>query len=621
MNSDRDHPVEFATLVKALRSRSCSHPDQRIYTYLLDGEAEGGHLTFADLDRRARAIGALLQSYGASGERALLLYPAGLEFIAAFFGCLYAGVIAVPVPSPNPAQPQRTLSRLRAIADDARPSIALTTSSILSRIQTLIAAADVEGPFAAASEPTAIRWVATDRIDAGAAQNWQDPAVNGCSVALLQYTSGSTTAPRGVIVSHDNLIHNSRLISQAFEVTPDTISVTWLPVFHDMGLTNGIIQPLLNGRQCYLMSPQSFLQRPLRWLQAISRYGASISGGPNFAFELCSRKATAEQCATLDLSSWRAAYTGAEPICADTLRRFAAAFALTGFRPESFYPCYGLAEATLMVSGGLLHDEPVLYTTDVAALERNREAPPSHLRRNLRTLVGCGRAIPGSRIVIVEPESMTACAPDIIGEIWVSGRSVAAGYWNRPQDTESTFHASLSDTLEGPFLRTGDLGFMHEGELFVTGRLKDLIILDGRNIYPHDIELTVEQCHPAIRPGCSAAFSADLPGERLIVAAEIDRHYRSPSHNGSQRSLAQARMPFDPGEVVRAVRRAVAEEHDVRAHSVVLLKAGSLPRTPSGKLQRHALRSSYLNGSLSTLSDAPDSAHIRLQRVVASAPQ
>ena len=325
------------------------------------------------------------------------------------------------------------------------------------------------------------------------------------------------------MVSHGNLLENSAHISQAFEITPDTVSVTWLPVFHDMGLTNGIIQPLCGGRQCVLMPPQSFLQRPVRWLQAISRYKATISGGPNFAYEMCARKITPEQRDALDLSSWKVAYNGAEPVRADTLERFAATFASCGFRPSSFYPCYGLAEATLIVTGGLVKDEPIVCTTDVAALEHNAVVETSERQLNTRKLVGCGHAMADTKIVIVHPESSTACAHDEIGEIWVSGPSVTQGYWNQPEETERTFHAYLADTGEGPFLRTGDLGFLRDGELFVTGRLKDLIIIGGRNLYPHDIELTVEQSHAAVRPGCCVAFSVDVADEeRLIIAAEVE---------------------------------------------------------------------------------------------------
>ncbi len=568
-----------------------------MYAYLVDGEIEAAHLTHEALDRQARAIGAILQSYRARGERALLLYPAGLEFIPAFFGCLCAGVIAVPLPAPNMAQPYRTVPRLRAIANDAQPMLVLTTSSILAK---------VEGLFTQAPELRTLHWLATDKIAASAADEWHEPAVAANTLALLQYTSGSTAAPRGVMVSHENLLQNSANISQAFEIGPETVSVTWLPFFHDMGLTNGIVQPLYGGRQCVIMAPQSFLQRPARWLQAISRYKAAISGGPNFAYEMCARKISPEHRDGLDLSSWKVAYNGAEPVRAETLKRFAAAFSSCGFRPSFFYPCYGLAEATLIVSGGLMKDEPVLCTTRVAALEHNGVAEASDAAQNARTLVGCGRAMPDTKIVVAHPESMTACAPDEVGEIWVSSPSVTQGYWNRPEETEQIFHAYLADIGEGPFLRTGDLGFLRDGELFVTGRLKDLIIIGGRNLYPNDIEFTVEQSHAAVRPGCCVAFSVDVADdERLIVAAEVERRYQPERHqlNGEARDRSPAsshnrRSPADLDAVVRTIRRAVAEEHDVRVHAVVLLRAGGIPKTPSGKIQRRVCEARFRDGTL-----------------------
>jgi acyl-CoA synthetase (AMP-forming)/AMP-acid ligase II len=585
--------AKASTLVELLRSRALHQPEQRIYTYLIDGETEGANLTFAALDWQARAIGAVLQSRKASGERALLLYPAGLEFISAFFGCLYAGVIAVPLPPPNMAQPQRTLPRLRIIANDTQPMLALTTSSIRSKL---------EGLFAQAPELQTMRWMATDKVVSSAAQDWRSPEATGNTLALLQYTSGSTTVPRGVMVSHENLLENSAHISEAFEITSNTVSVTWLPVFHDMGLTNGIIQPMYAGRGCVLMPPQSFLQRPVRWLRAISHYKATISGGPNFAYEMCARKITSEQRGTLDLSNWNVAYNGAEPVRADTLKRFAAAFASCGFRPNFFYPCYGLAEATLIVSGGVVKNQPILCTTKVAALERNDVVETCDQQLNVRTLVGCGHAMPDTKIVIVHPESLTACSDNEVGEIWVSGPSVTHGYWNRPAETEVTFHAHLADTGEGPFLRTGDLGFLRDGELFVTGRLKDLIIIGGRNLYPQDIELTVEQSHAAVRPGCCVAFSVDVADEeRLVIAAEVERRYlradRCRQDTGAG-SYLKGLPPQDAEAVSRAIRRAVAEEHDVRVHAAVLLRAGSIPKTPSGKVQRSVCEARFRDGTL-----------------------
>ena len=589
--------VEFSTLVEILRWRALQQPDQRIYTFLFDGEEEGDHLTHATLDCQARSIGALLQSYQAGGKRALLLYPAGLEFIAAFFGCLYAGVIAVPLPPPNLTQPQRTVPRLRTIINDAQPSVVLTTSAIYSNI---------EGLFAQAPELQKMRWLATDKSTGGLAREWRDPEVTSNTLALLQYTSGSTAEPKGVIISHGNLLHNSAYIHRLFALDPNGVTVTWLPAFHDMGLTNGIIQPVYKGRPCYLMPSVSFLMRPIRWLQAVSRYKATISGGPNFAYELCTRGITPEQRETLDLSNWDVAYNGAESVRADTIRRFIAAFASCGFRPGAFHPCYGLAEATLLVSGGSLRDE-MFRTIQVAALERNHIAEACAQDQNVRTLVGSGHALHDTKIVIAHPESMTACGPDQVGEIWVSGPSVTQGYWNRPEETERVCRAYLKDTGEGPFLRTGDLGFMKHGELFVTGRLKDLIIISGRNLYPQDIELTVEQSHPALRLACCAAFSVDVGGEeRLIIAAEVEPRYQPAARSaldGEVRAHSNGRLPLEVEAVVRAIRRAVAEEHDVRVHKVVLLRAGRIPKTTSGKVQRHACQASFLKGTLESLGE------------------
>ena len=587
-----------STLIDLLRERAQREPDARIYSYLVDGEVEGAHLSHGALDRQARAIGAMLQGYHAAGERALMLYPAGLEFISAFFGCLYAGVTAVPVPHLNIAQPQRTLARLLTISSDAQPTLVLTTASILSK---------VEGLFAQAPELRAMRWIATDQIPDDAASNWRDPAVTGSALALLQYTSGSTAVPRGVMVTHENIMRNCAHIKRAFEITADSVSVMWLPVFHDMGLTNGIIQPIYSGRLCVLMPPQSFLQRPLRWIQAISRYHATISGGPNFAYDMCARRITPEQRAGLDLSSWRVAYNGAEPVRADTLKRFAEAFASCGFRPRSSYPCYGLAEATLIVSGGQVDDDPVLCTTRVAALDHNAIAAASDPHQIVRTLVGCGRAMHGTKIIVVHPETMLACAPDEIGEIWVSSPSVAQGYWKRPDETAYTFNAFRSDTREGPYLRTGDLGFLKDGELFVTGRLKDLIIIGGRNLYPNDIELTVEQSHASVRSGGCAAFSVDVTDdERLIVAAEVERRQaadpaRANGVDQTHSANGYRRNPWTHeglDAVVRAIRRAVSEQHDIRVHAVVLLRAGGIPRTPSGKVQRRICQAQFRDGTL-----------------------
>ena len=477
------------TLVELLRWRGTHQPDRLAYTFLVDGENVERNLTYGELDRQARAIGATLQQMGAAGERVLLLYPSGLDYIAAFFGCLYAGAIAVTA---YPPHFNRSLERIEAIVADAQASIALTTSTFLAKTAQW---------FVEAPDLATLRWLATDTLEA-TEDTWQEPHINSHSLAFFQYTSGSTGTPKGVMLSHANLLHNVSMLQSTGQHTEHDVVVGWLPLYHDMGLIGTILHPMYVGCPSILMAPIAFLQRPYRWLQAISRYGATISCGPNFAYDLCIRKITPAQRATLDLSSWKMAFNGAEPIRHDTLERFAETFASCGFRHEVFYPCYGLAEATLIVTGGQQATRPVAHTVQKLALEQQQLAVPANDMAAAQTLVGCGQALSTQQqIVIVDPDSQTLCPPDHIGEIWVAGPSVAQGYWNRPAETAETFQAYLL-TGEGPFLRTGDLGFLHAGELFITGRRKDVIIIRGSNHYPQDIELTVERSHPALRPTC-----------------------------------------------------------------------------------------------------------------------
>lgn len=580
--------AEASTLLEVLRWRAFHQPDQRAYTFLVDGEAEEIHLTYCDLDRQARAIGAWLQLSGATGEPVLLLLSPGLEYVAAFFGCLYAGSIAVPAYLPRFKQ---GWDRLKAIATDVRAAVGITTSEVLSRADSSLAHGHDLG---------SLRWLAIDRIEAGVKPEWKELGSRPGQIALVQYTSGSTAEPKGVMVSHGNLMKNSAIIHQRFEHSPRSRGVIWLPPYHDMGLIGGIVQPVYGGFPVTLMSPLAFLMRPLRWLQAISRTRGTTSGGPNFAYDLCTRKISPERRAGLDLSCWKVAFNGSEPVRQDTLERFVAAFERCGFRPDAFYPCYGLAEATLFVTGRSTVSQPVIHTVQQAALDHGKVAP-SAKDTGARSLVGCGHTAPDLKIVIVDPERTTRCAPDEIGEIWVSGPSVALGYWNRPEETEHTFKAYLANTGEGPFLRTGDLGYFQNENLFVTGRLKDVIIIGGRNHYPQDIEQTAEGSHPALRAGCCAVFSADFAGEeRLIVVAEVERRYRPArfQHDVAANGDPNHYRPLDADEVVTAIRRAVAENHDLSIHSVLLLKTGSIPKTSSGKIQRQACRSSFLDGSL-----------------------
>src|SRR5262245_9813870 len=436
-----------SNLVDLLRHRAAHQPSDVAFYYLIDGEDEEIRWTYSELDRRARAIAAWLQSLGLQGERALLLYPAGLDFIAAFFGCVYAGVVAVPA---YPPRKNRSLERIEAIADDAEAKVALTSQEVLERVQGVLD----ENPAL-----RSLHWGMTDQFPPGMEHDWHAPDVHGDTLAFLQYTSGSTGTPKGVMLTHANLMHNSASIAYAFEHTRSTIGVFWLPSYHDMGLIGGILQPLYIGQPTVLMSPMSFLQKPFRWLKAISRFRATIGGGPNFAYDLCVRKVTPEQRATLDLSSWALAFNGAEPVRAETLDAFAKMFEPVGFRRAAFYPCYGMAEATLIVTGGFKAALPVVRTFDAEAIESNKVVDALADEEGARELVGSGGKLLDQRIVIAHPEHMTTMPPDQVGEIWVAGPSVAQGYWNRPEETQHTFRAYLKDTGEGPFLRTGDLGF------------------------------------------------------------------------------------------------------------------------------------------------------------------
>ena len=476
------------TIVDILRYRAVHQPDKLAFTFLPDGETAGDRLTYRELDRISRAIAAQLQTLGLSGERALLLYSPGLDYLAAFFGCLYARVVAV---SAYPPSNRRNTPRIKAVVTDAQAAIALTKAAMLPKVQSLLANKTDLGN---------LQWLITDSLDSGIEDSWQKPFINRDTLAFLQYTSGSTGTPKGVMVSHGNLLHNAAITHHLMEHSPSSKFISWLPLYHDMGLVGGILQPLYGGFPCILMPPASFLQRPYRWLQAISHYKGTTSGAPNFAYELCIHKITLEQQETLDLRSWSVAFNGAEPIKHNTLERFHEKFAANGFRKQAFYPCYGMAEATLIVAGGLKTAMPVIKTIQADTLESNQVVEASvENNENTRSLVGCGQTLSEQQIVITNPKTLTRCLPNEIGEIWVSGPSVSQGYWNRTEETRQTFHAYQSDTGKGPFLRTGDLGFLHNGELFVTGRAKDLIIIHGRNLYPQDIELTAEHSHSALR--------------------------------------------------------------------------------------------------------------------------
>jgi acyl-CoA synthetase (AMP-forming)/AMP-acid ligase II len=560
-----------STLVDALRQRAETQADRVAFRFVSDHTLREQTVTYAELDRRARTLAAELARRGARGGRALLLHPPGLEYISALIGCFYAGVIAVPAYPPGAGRP---MARLAGIVEDAHAEWALSTARALESVMPLV---QTERGL------TNLQWIASDQLDGAGAGPLADlvaPATD--SLALLQYTSGSTSAPKGVMVSHGNFVHNIKsLFSRAGMNSEDRV-VAWLPPYHDMGLVGAILLPLYMGVQSILITPSTFLKRPGVWLSAITQFGGTVSGGPNFGYELCVRRLNAEQRAAFDLRNWRVAFSGAERVSPDTLQRFADAFGACGFDPKAYAPCYGLAEATLGVSFAIPGETTPIEAFDAQAMATGR-ARPAQPGEASCTLVGCGPALDGVEIRIVDPDTSRPKAAGETGEIWVQSPSVAGGYWNQPELSQETFAAALhgDEGGTGRYLRTGDLGFMRGEQLFVTGRIKDLIILGGVNYYPEDIETTVARCHAELH-GAVAAFSVDHESqERLVVICEIN-----------------AKREASDDEMAKAVRKAVADKLELAVHDVLFVRAGGLPRTSSGKLQRRLSRQLYIEGRL-----------------------
>lgn len=565
--------MQFNTLIDLLNYRTLDQPEQKTYTFLQDGETETDSLTYQILEQQAKAIAANLQSLDAKGERVLLLYPPGLEFMAGFFGCLYGGAIAIPA---YPPRPDQSLSRLEGIVADAQAKLILTTKPLLPYLK---------GRFAQNSILAKIQLLdANNIITQNLESHWQEPNINGDTLAFLQYTSGSTGKPKGVMITHKNVLHNLAMGHEQSEITPESLTVTWLPFGHNTGLVVGVLQPLYGNFPVKIMSPLDFLQKPFRWLMAISRYKATQSLAPNFAYDLVCFQTTPEERAMLDLSNWELAVSGAEPIRAETFERFIKTFQPYGFRPEALTAGYGMAESVFGISLALRTEPPVILNVDKAEFTKNRVLVALDENDSTQKIVSCGRAGSEEKILIVNPETLTECANSQVGEIWVSSLSITQGYWNKPQATAETFHNYLKDTQEGPFLRTGDLGFLLNDKLFVTGRLKDLIIIRGSNHYPQDIELTVDRSHQALRPSCGAAFSVEVESEeRLVIVQEVQESYLN---------------ELDVDKVVNAIRQAVSQQHQLQVYGILLLKTGTIPKTSSNKIQRHACKVGFMEESL-----------------------
>lgn len=547
-------------------------PEEVAFRFLRD-DHDDVVLTYSQLEERARAIAAYLVGEGMRGQRALMMYPPGLEFVEALMGCFYAGVTAVPA---YPPRRNRNMGRINAISEDVEASIALTVADVRDR---------KEGMLDDSPNLKRIPWLATEEIPTELSGDWVKPKINPQDIAIIQYTSGSTGSPKGVVLTQSNLMANCRMITEAFGLTHELIGCSWLPAYHDMGLIGGILNPIFCGGAQNMMSPVSFLTRPIRWLQAISKYRCNCTGGPNFAYAISADKITDEQCEGLDLSCWTIAFNGAEPVRSNVLKAFTRRFAPYGFRHEAHYPCYGMAEASLIITGGDAKKPPVIRSFDRSALVEQRVVPLEDADPKAHELVGCGQIIDGEEVLIVHPESRKLMPENEIGEIWVSSPSVGAGYWNKPEESEKTFRAPLNPDDGRRFLRTGDLGFMDRGELFITGRLKDMIIIRGVNRYPQDIEATVESCDHRLRTTGAAAFAVQRwDREQLVVVCEVER--------GPNTNL---------DGIMDRIRKSVIAEHDIPPDVIVLVRANSVPKTSSGKIQRHACREQYIENKLTVI--------------------
>ncbi len=571
----------FSTLVALLAERAKTQPDERAYVFLSDRGAEEAVLTFGRLHDAAQALAARLATLSRPGDRAILVFPPGLEFLVAFFGCLIAGVIAVPmmVPRRNSARDSSA-----AIMANCEPVIALTSPAFAVR-------QDLQERFSR----DRVQWLSVDLAEPANDLPISDlPSPDPQHVAFLQYTSGSTSEPKGVAVSHANLLANLEMIRLALGNTKHSTYVNWVPLYHDMGLILNALEALYVGALCVLMAPNAFMQRPLAWLRAISHYRAEVGCSPNFGFDLCVSRYRAEQMEGIDLSSWKVALNGAEPVHAETIKRFIETFAGHGFDPDAVFPAYGMAEATLLISGGNRGAGHLTRTVSRSALQAHKVVPAAD-EADVQMLVGCGRALAGEQIAIVEPDSRRPLPAGLVGEVWVNGPNVGRFYWRNPEATKTGLNAQIAGADDGAiWLRTGDLGFLDEtGELFITGRIKDLIIIRGINHYPQDIERTVQTQHPALRQNCGAAFSVldEHDDEMLVVVQEVERTERN---------------RIDAAEMKGLIREAVSDQHELFARHIVLILPGGLPKTTSGKIQRSLTRKLWLERHFDDLGAGAD---------------
>lgn len=562
--------TEPITIVDALRNNVERVPDKLVYTFLENGEDPVASLTNAQLDMRARSIASELLQDGAPEDRVLILCPQGIEYVEAFYGCLYAGMTPVPL---YPPRLNRPLSAIQNIASDVQASRALTTRQIYHSL---------EGRLANEPELQALPWINAEEIPTEDAP-WENPGVGAESLAFFQYTSGSTGAPKGVMVQQKNLLYNIKMFSSAFNLSEDTVTVSWMPLYHDFGLIMMMLSAVRLACHSVLLPPMSFFQRPLRWLHAITKYKGTYNGAPNFAFDLCVDQGKPEEFEGLDLSSWEVVVDAAEAVRSKSMQRFCETFEPYGFRPSTIRPSYGMAEATVWVCGYRESETAHVYRAAHQDLIQGRVRRAADDEDDVVEIVSCGRPYLDTKIAIADPETMEELGEERVGEVWVKGPHIAKGYWNKPKETAETFDAHLANG-DGPYMRTGDLGFMYNGELFFTGRIKEVIIIQGENHYPHDVEATVQAGHDALQPNSGAAFAVDANDkEHLVIVQEVKR---------------TARRNLDGAAVVRAVSLAVAKEHGLTPAAVILIRPLSLDKTSSGKIQRSTCKKKFLEQDL-----------------------
>ncbi|MGH3415005.1 MAG: fatty acyl-AMP ligase [Actinocrinis sp.] len=590
--------ADFATYTELVLANAAELAAQDAFIFLRDTSAgsQTEHLTYAALDESAKRIASWLQEREAFGRQVLLLYPSDTAFISAFIGCLYAGAVAVPAPLPS--EQGHHFQRVTGIVRDAEVKAVLTDAANEPAIRAWLESEGLDQ----------VDCLATDAGRYGDPSAWTQPSFGPDHMAFLQYTSGSTSTPKGVMVTHGNLMANEAAIYRAAGTVKRESRVGgWLPFYHDMGLIGHILHPLWLGGTGALMSPASFLKRPYRWLEMITKHRVTVGGGPNFGYDLCVRRVTDEQLADLDLSSWAIACNGAEPVRAETLRAFTKRFEPAGFKPESFFPCYGMAETTLLITGTPLGRAPVFKPVDAGGLERGellapREAAP------VRTLVSSGIVREDFDVRVVDPETFNELEDGSVGELWVKGASVAKGYWAHPVATKETFDAGIagSDGADTRgWLRTGDLGVLEGGELYVTGRLKEMILINGRNLYPHDVERAVQALDPALGIGAGAVFAVDANNrEQLVIVQEV----------------RQSVGPVDPAVLVGRISREISREFSVPAGNVVLVKPSTIRRTTSGKIQRTLMRKLFLENKVNALREVLDKDVAALIRPTALEP-